>query len=211
MKQMFIAIVASISFISCQKDVIKNLSEEESRIYITNRDSSADFTTYKTISIVDSVLVIENNQALGKALTDYDARVIAAIKAVLQQRGFQLVDRASNPDLGVTVSRVYNTTTVLNYPSYWDSYGGYYDPSYWGYGGYSYYDPLYYGPSYYDYYQVTQGALTIDVLDLKNAKNTNSIRPVWSAVARGGDLFNPNKAEQFINALFEQSPYLKTN
>ena len=38
---------------SCSKDPLKNLSEEESRIYITNRDSTADFALYKTYSIAD--------------------------------------------------------------------------------------------------------------------------------------------------------------
>jgi hypothetical protein len=99
----------------------------------------------------------------------------------------------------------------MSYPSYWSDYGSYYDPYYWGYGGYSYYDPYYYGPSYYNVYQVTEGALSIDVLNLRDAKEGNSIRPVWSALARGSGVFNSANAAGSVQAFFDQSPYLVTN
>jgi hypothetical protein len=201
-----------MSFTACQKDPLKSLSAEESRIYITNHDSTADFSSFKTFSIADSVVVIEDNQGLGKELSTYDAAVIDAVKSSMQQRGYQLVPKDQEPDLGINVSRVYNNYTgVMSYPSYWDYYGSYYDPFYWGYGGYNYYDPIYYGPSYYSYYQVTQGALTVDILNLRDAKNDNTIRPVWSALARGQGVFGVGNAQGHVNMFFEQSPYLLTN
>jgi hypothetical protein len=199
-------------FTACTKDPLKNLNAEESRIYITNHDSTADFSSFKTFSVADSVGVIEDNQGLGKDLTEYDAAVIEAVKSVMQERGYQLVSRDQHPDLGINVSRVYNNYTgIINYPSYWDYYGSFYDPFYWGYGGMGYYDPIYYGPGYYDYYQVTQGALTVDILNLRDAQNTNSIRPVWSALARGEGVFGVANTQKHVNAFFEQSPYLLTN
>ena len=99
----------------------------------------------------------------------------------------------------------------MSYPSYWDYYGSSYDPFYWGYGGYSYYNPIYYGPTYYSTYQVTQGALTIDILNLKDAKDDNTIHPVWSAIARGTGVFNSANVESQVKAFFDQSPYLATN
>ncbi|MBA4166708.1 MAG: DUF4136 domain-containing protein [Chitinophagaceae bacterium] len=204
--------IVALAFTGCQKDPLKNLTASESRIYITNRDSSLDFSSFKTFSVADSVLVIQDGQGGGKALTDYDAAMVSALKAALVKRGFQEVDRSASPDLGFNISRVYSTSTgVISYPSYWRDYGSYYDPYYWGYGGYSYYDPSYYGPSYYDVYQVTEGALTIDGLNLKDAKTGNTIRPVWSAVARGTSVFNTGNSNSEVQSFIDQSPYLVKN
>src|SRR5690349_16743662 len=78
---------------SCTKDPVNNLSEEESRIYITNSNPSAQFSNYKTYSIVDSVAVITDNKLEGKAITAYDAQLISSLKEAMQQRGFTLVDK----------------------------------------------------------------------------------------------------------------------
>jgi hypothetical protein len=204
--------LVAMAFTSCQKDPLKNLTAGEGRIYITNHDSSLNFSSFKTFNVADSVGVIQNDQGTGKELTDYDAGVIAALKAALVKRGFQEVARSAAPDLGITVSRVYNTSTgVMSYPSYWSDYGSYYDPNYWGYGGYGYYNPSYYGPSYYNVYQVTEGALTIDALDLKDAKQGNTIRPVWSALSKGTGVFNSGNTALQVQAFMDQSPYLVTN
>lgn len=211
---LLMGIVAAMvfAFSGCQKDPLKNMTASESRIYITSRDSSVNFSDFKTFSIADSVGVIEDNRGLGMSREPYDAAVIDAVRAAMVSRGFTEVDRSATPDLGITVSRVYsNYTGVMSYPNYWDSYGGFYDPFYWGYGGYSYYDPTYYGPNFYTTYQVTQGALSIDMLNLKDAREDNTIRPVWSALSRGTGVFNSAAIDIQVDAFFEQSPYLTTN
>lgn len=198
------ASVAALS--SCTKDPLKDMTEEESRIYITNHDSTANFNSYKTYSIVDSVLLVDNNRYAGKEATAWDQQVISAVQSALNARGFVRVDRSQNPDLGVNVSRVYNTTTdVVDYGYYWDNYGGYNDPYYWGYSGYGYYFPDSYGV-----YQSTEGALSIDMLDLKNASTNGKIRGVWNGLVRGEGIFNTSNVQRQIQALFDQSPYLKT-
>jgi hypothetical protein len=207
-----LAAATAVMFAACQKDPMKNLTTSESRIYITNRDSTVSFSEFKTFSVADSVGVIEDNQGIGKSNDDFDINVIAKVREHLESRGFTEVSRDDSPDLGITDTRIYsNYTGIVSYPGYWGGYGGFYDPYYWGYGGYSYYDPIYYGPNYYSTYQVTQGALAIDMLNLKDAKDDNTIRPVWSALSRGSQVFNPATAEIQVNAFFEQSPYLVTN
>lgn len=204
-----LVVLAAMLIVSCQKDPLKNLSASESRIYITNHDSTADFSRFSTFSIADSVGVIEDNQGQGKALTAYDAAVIDAVRSQMEGRGYRQVARAEDPDLGITVSRVYNNYTgLISYPAYWDRYGSFYDPFYWGYGGYDYYSPYYYGPTFYSTYQVTQGALTVDMLNLKDAKDGNTIHPVWSALARGTGTFNVANTEMQVKTFFDQSPYL---
>src|SRR3954447_24788395 len=97
-------------FTGCTKDPVGNLSEEETRIYITDHDSTASFSAYKTFSISDSVAVI-NDRNVSKEITATDLAFINAVKAELQAKGYTLVDKSASPDLGVNVSRVYNTST----------------------------------------------------------------------------------------------------
>ena len=51
-------------FTSCAKDPLANLTSEESRIYITDHDSTANFSAFKTFSIADSVAVINDGQVI---------------------------------------------------------------------------------------------------------------------------------------------------
>lgn len=191
----------------CRKDPLKNLTNDESRIYISNYDTTANFAGYTTFSIVDSVDVIQDNQLYGRERAAFDSTVIAAVSQNMQQRGYQLVSRETAPDLTINVSRVYNTTTgVFSYGDYWDYYGGYYDPFYWGYGGYGYYPPYY----SVGVYSIQSGGLEIDLLDLKNATNNgNKIKPIWTGLARGEDVFRTANAAAEVKALFDQSAYLK--
>ena len=192
---------------SCTKEPLNNLTEDESRIYITNHDSAAVFSTYKTFSIVDSVSVIDNNRLEKKALTDYDAAVIEALKARLQQQGYTPVNKDQSPDLGINVSRIYNTYTgIVSYPDYWGNYYGYWDPFYWGYPGYGYGFPTYYGS-----YQITEGALSIDALDLKDAGADKKIKGVWMGLVRGSGVFRTQNVTNHINSLFDQSEYFKAS
>jgi hypothetical protein len=198
--------VAGLALLSsCTKDPLDNITEEESRIYITNRDSSANFSTYKTYSIVDSVSVIDNNRFAGKQTTSWDLAIIAALRSAMESRGFVRVDKAQSPDLGINISRLYSTTTnLVNLSDYYGGYGGYYDPYYWGYGGYNYYFPPAYG-----YYQSTEAMASIDILDLKNASGSGSIKGVWNGLIRGSGIFNSNTVNSQVTALFDQSPYIK--
>lgn len=192
-----------LAMTSCKKDVVKNLEGDEGQIYVTNHSDSVNFSSFKTFSIADSVPVIQNNRYLGKELSTSDAAYIQAVKDQLTARGYTLVNKNQNPDLGVTVSQVYNTSTgVIDYGAY---YGGY-DPYYWGYGGYGYYYPSYYGT-----YSITEGAMSIDVFDLKDASESKSIKAVWSGLLRGSGVFSVSAANTGVKALFDQSSYFKAN
>lgn len=193
-------------FFGCTKDALNNLNDEESRIYVTNNDSTANFNSFKTYSISDSVDVLDNGFSY-KDLTSLDQAYIDAVNKYMQQRGYVLVSKSSNPDIGINVNRIYNTTTgYFGYADYWDYYDGYWDPYYWGYGGYGYYVPAGYG-----LYQITEGAMSIDMLDLKNAAAKGKIDIVWNGLIRGEGIFSASNADEIVKALFDQSTYLQTN
>ena len=192
---------------SCTKDPIKNLSDDESRIYITNYDSTIQFGAFKTFSISDSVAVISDGKLKEKTQPNADAALISAVKDNMQQRGYQLVDKNNNPDLGISVNKIISTQTgVMSYPSYWGYYNTFWDPYYWGYGGYDYYFPY----STYAVYQIKEGALSIDMVDLKDVNANKEIKGIWNGLIRGEAIFNSANAANQIKALFDQSPYLKS-
>lgn len=196
----------TVGAMSCSKEPLNNLTPEESRIYITNHDSSTNFSSYKTYNLVDSVAIIDNGHAT-KELTADDQAYIDAVDNYMQQRGYTKVSKDQSPDLAVTVNQIFQTATgVVSYGDYYDYYGGYWDPYYWGYSGYDYYVPY-----AYSVYQVTDGAISIDMLDLKDANSNNKISLVWNGLIRGEGIFNASAANAQVKALFDQSAYIQTN
>lgn len=194
----------STVFTSCTKDPVSNLSNDESRIYITEHDSTVNFSNYKTYSISDSVAVIDNQNATHE-LTASDQAYIDAVKKYMNTAGYQLVSKDATPDLGVDVNHIVNTSTgVISYGNYWNDYGGYWDPYYWGYPDYGYYIPY-----AYSVYQIKEGAISVDLLDLKNASKNDKINVVWTGLIRGSGIFDASVADAQVKALFDQSPYLK--
>ena len=189
---------------NCTKDPLDNLNQEESRIYVTNYDTTVSFSNYKTFRIADSIAIVTNNQLQGRERTAVDAQFIDAVVNNLQQRGYVRVPSGQVADLGVTVSAITNTSTqVVSYRDYGNFYGGYWDPFYWDYPGYSYYAPTYYG-----IYETGETALAVDMVDLKNATNNNNqLNVIWSGLIRGSGIFSGNVSSQ-VNALFNQSSYL---
>lgn len=206
-KQVFLVgfLGLAAAFTSCSKDPLSGLTQEESRIYITDHDSSKNFASYSTFRVSDSVTVVENGRKTSVQLNEADRSFVDAVKSELTARGYQQISKDSTPDLGVNVTRVYNTSTgIVSYDDYYGAYGNYYDPFYWGYGGYSYYSPYSYAT-----YRVTEGALAVDILDLKNAPAANKIEVVWTGLIRGSGIFNGSAAASQVKALFDQSGYLK--
>lgn len=189
----------------CKKEPLNNLTTDESRIYITDHDSSINFSNYHTFSVSDSAALIKNGK-VEKQLDDVDLAYISAVKSAMQSRGYVLVDKNDHPDLGINVNNIVSTSTgVISNGSYWDDYGSYWDPYYWGYPGYNYYPPY-----AYSVYRITEGAISVDMVDLKNASKTDSLKVVWTGLIRGSGIFDKTVAVSQVQALFDQSPYLKT-
>lgn len=198
--------VTAVLFSSCRKEPLNDMTADESRIYVTNYDEQADFTTFKTFSIVDSVAVISNREGSKKELTQYDQQLLAQLKSQMQGRGYTLVDKAAKPDIAMNVSRIDNTSTSIGYnPGYWSGWPGYWDAGYWGYPGWNYWFP-----SYYSVFRYNEKSVAIDLVDLKNAKEgSNQLTAVWNAMLRGTGVWNSNNLDAMVKALFDQSQYLK--
>ncbi len=203
--------MTAIVFSSCSKDPLNNMSAEDSQVYITQRDSSVDFSNFHTFSIVDSVAVA-NNSGEGKELTSGDITLLKLIKKHMQDRGFELVDSTQNPDLGINVTRIsYTFLNAVPYPyDYW-SYPGYGGGGFWGYPGYDYYFPPSFGyyPPMFRYYNTQSDMMVIDIINLKDVGKDEKLEGVWNASLKGAGVLNPDYYPKEIKAIFEQSPYLK--
>ena len=202
---MAVGILMLVAF-GCKKDPLDHMTVDESRIYITDHDSTLNFGSFKTFSVSDSVARIENGEA-SMQLNDADVAYISAVKQEMKSRGFTQVSKDADPDLGLVVNRIISTSTgVISYGSYWDRYSYYWDPYYWGYPGYGYYLPYQYAV-----YQLREGAVSVDMVDLKNANTNKKLNVVWTGLIRGTGIYNADVAASQVKALFDQSPYLKTN
>jgi hypothetical protein len=104
------------------------------------------------------------------------------------------------------VSRLYTDYSgVISYDDFWNVYGGYWDPYYWGFGGYGYYFPY-----VFDTYTVRDGALSINMIDLKNPDTASKkLHSIWTAIGRGVGIFDPSNVNEEVNAFFSQSTYLR--
>ena len=108
MKRMLFALLGLALLSSCSKDAVRNLDPDETNLYITNKDEAVSFASYKTFALSDSAVVIRNNQLVEKIRTDFDAAFIDALAAQMTARGYTRVSHDNNPDLGLTVNRIYN-------------------------------------------------------------------------------------------------------
>jgi hypothetical protein len=209
MKRMHITTLLSLVLIivSCRKDAVKNLDSKEGIVYVTDHDSSVNFSNYLSFRIADSVSVIRDGQLVGREYDSYESGLITALSQALTQRGFQLeTDHTEQPDIGINITKlVTNQTGVISYYDYWGGYNSYWDPYYWGYGGYDYYFPYAIGT-----YTFQQAALSIDMLDLKNPDTAgNKLHSIWTGLVYGSGIFNSNNVNELVQNLFNQSPYLQ--
>jgi len=200
-KASLLILAAAFGIMSCSKDPISDLSTEETLVYVTNHDKAANYTQYKTFSIVDSVLVVENGQA-GTALTELDRDVLVRIMTNMEKLGYKYVRPQDKPDVGINASWISNTyLNVVSQPLS-NYYGGY-----WGGGGFGY------GyPNYYQYYQTNENYWLISMLDFKNPNTVDkTFNVVWDAQIRGAGINDRQFVDTMVDSIFGQSSYLKIN
>ncbi|WP_460669757.1 DUF4136 domain-containing protein [Larkinella ripae] len=192
---------------SCRPDPISDLTPEDSQVFITNRDRSINFASYKTFSLPDSVLEISNDQA-QLSMTGLEPPFLSRLAQELTSRGFQRVERRDSTDLGVAVMRINNSYVGVNsmpFSSYYLDYWGY-----GGLGGWGGYSPYY--PNYYSLYEVSESYWMIQLIDLKSPNTTDQeLNVIWQAQIRGSGIFDAASIDSMLTRVFEQSAYLRVN
>lgn len=213
MKKMNRALLGSLAlsmvlFTSCRKlPPLDNLSSDF--VVQTNFDTSADFASYKTFAVRDTITLATDNP--NDSLW-YDADAQTLVNEVVNQMeayGYTQVPINEKPDLGLQLIAVRNRTIYGVAPGYWWGFPGYADPCYWGNcSGYPYWYPYWYT------FSITTGGLIIEMADLKDAPKIQKLNIVWSGTGSGllGDSksFFINQCNATIDQAFAQSQYLNT-
>ncbi len=178
-------------------------------VVVTHYDPEADYQTYTTFAVADTVAHLGNpsgsDDGISKAI---DPIIIDEITAQMIRMGYTLESDPENnpPDLfmlpGITVSTW--TGYVPGYPWY---------PGY-GWGGWYPYYPWYpgYMPGYT--YSYDTGTIIIDMADVATLDGeTGDIEVIWTSgitgVVSGSSSSNYDRVEGGIRQAFDQSPYLK--
>lgn len=213
MKRAIPILLMAVAFTACQKEPDMNQLSSDLIVY-TNYDKSANFNGYLTYAIPDSIMVLDD-ESKPTYFPANDTRTIAINKAInseMATRGYSLTNNPSEADLGIQVSYVKDTNTIVSYasnnPYWWYGYnyywpGSYWNPYWWGWG------PSYSYPISYTY---TVGSLIIEIIALSDANPTTKKIPViWTAYMAGiltSNQMNINRTVAGIYQAFEQSPYI---
>lgn len=198
--QPFVCVCIGIVMFACGKDPIADLSPEDSQVFITNYLSTANYGSYKTFSISDSIFT-QKNQQIGVSTGSIAQLMVNKTVSNLTQRGYTRIPRGAKPDLGVNIIYITESQTnvVANNNAYWGNYYGY------G-GGYN----LYY-PTSYSFYQTVENYWYIEIIDLKNISTNNNATIIWNAQIRGNGLLDNDLLLTMVDKVFAQSQYLKNN
>ncbi|HEY8402621.1 MAG TPA: DUF4136 domain-containing protein [Cytophagaceae bacterium] len=210
----FLQIGLAGSMSSClAPDPMSDLEPEERDLYVTNRDVSADFSNYKTYFLLDSVQSIIREGGVTDTVVQNAPLILETIDIELQNVGFAKAATSQEADLGIAVSvlRFSEEAPALFYP-YVNGAGftGYVSPALYGFPDFTFVFPTYYG-----YYEIQAGSISIDMYDLKTARQPGqtTINVIWSAVLAGSlTASQGNQEQRIVNAIkaaFAQSPYLK--
>ncbi|MCH5329057.1 MAG: DUF4136 domain-containing protein [Coprobacter sp.] len=208
MKRIVPVLLGVFLLAACEKEPDTGRLSNSFLVY-TDYDRAADFGSFLTFYIPDSILLISGSKD-AKYWDDVNAlRIIGTCVSNLESRGYVRVDEKELADLGVQLSYVEDTYYFTNYnnPYWWWDYPGYWYPGYWGnWGGW-----------YYPYsvtYNYSVGSLLAELIDLDGEEGSTQKLPViWDAymtgLLSGSNRLNASLAVEAVNQAFAQSPYLK--
>ena len=185
----------------------KDRSIEDFDIVGTKFEETADFQSYKTYHLYDSIIVIyDTTEEKPEYPAEAAAIVLDNIKSNLLAYGWIEANATDTPDVYIE-SATWNSTVqgVTYYPGW--GYPGWGYPGYPGYPGWGYPG---YGTSYYSY---TTGTITISMMDVKNYDFDDSAPMViWNAGINGvltsSNSSTLSRVDFSVNQAFIQSAYL---
>jgi Domain of unknown function (DUF4136) len=176
----------------------------ESDLVITANEKGKVYKGEYRTYYMDSVRHIVSGGA--EIDTTNDDKILALVRKNFNALGWQEI---ADPNVETPDVYIVNTSIkAKNTGSY--VWGGYpwYGPGYGWWGGWYPYYPYYPSVGYYSY---QTGSLLIEMLDVKNADPIEErIGVIWNGAAQGllEGSYIQSRAENLINQIFTQSPYL---
>ena len=102
--------VFAVTLASCEKDPDMDKLDNNYLVY-TNYDKKADFKTFETYYLPDSILVIGDKENAEYWKDENAQEILSAYVANMNSRGYIRVDDREEADLGLQVSYVRSTYT----------------------------------------------------------------------------------------------------
>ena len=207
---------------SCQKDPDMSKLDNDFVVY-TDHDSKADFKSFTTFYVPDSVLLIGSSEKPQYWTATEADDIITTLIGNMESRGYTRTMDKESADLGLQVSFVENVNYFTNWYNdynnnyWWWGYPGYWTPNYWrpGWGpswGYDWHDWYY---PYATVYSYSVGSLLAEMVDLKSPapKADTKLPVIWTAymsgLLSGSDKLDTQLCIRALDQAFVQSSYLR--
>lgn len=191
MKRFIMILMLVLPLAACRKEPDMGKTDGGYMVY-TAYDTSADFSSFNTFVVADSMLVMDSGRY--SYVRETDSRTVRTIldeyRAQMTALGYQEVDSRADADLGLQVSYIEDTQHFVDFvpsdPYWWWGYPGYWSPSWWG-GYYGSWAPYSY-PVSYSY--TTHSFLTemVDLTPLTGDPETDKdirLEIVWNSYLDG--------------------------
>ena len=178
---------------------------EDYDVAITNYDKGADFSSFSTFAIPDTIVYFANDKN-AKLDHQFDEQIIQVVTDNFIKQGYTKVENPETASFIVTVSAFSN----VNYSYYIDNWYNNWN-WYWGWWPGGAFNPYYpwYPVSVYAY---QSGSVVIDMIST-TARSDNKVNVIWSGIAdgllQGTQQSIINRVNTQLNQCFIQSPYLK--
>lgn len=205
MRKMLFFACLLLGLSACEKDPDMNQLDADLVVY-TDYDKGADFGSYKTYFLPDSILEVGGYRATY--WKDENAKaIINKVAAEMDARGYTRIldsEKKEEANVGLQLSYVAQTTQVIT-----GGYcGGWWDYGFWGpWSGWYYPYPV--------SYSYNTNTLVMEMVDLTADEGgaQKNLPVVWYASASGfqySGQFNQMMLQNSVVQAFEQSPYIKS-
>lgn len=208
MKKLIPILIAVFAFSACEKEPDSD-KLEDGTLVLTEYQQGANFSSFSTFFIPDSILQIDSNKGDTTYLTaDYAQAIRSTFIQNMTSRGYVNTTDKSTADLGIQISYVKESYYLTTPGAPW-RYDGYWWPGYWNgsWRGFSWYYP------YAVTYSYHVGSIIADMINLNGSAVSGKLPIIWNAYISGLILpnggFNTSKAQAGISQAFTQSSYLK--
>jgi len=229
-----VALTGSLFFSSCYK-YHDDTYLDELDITLTYYNTDADFQSYSTFAIRDSV-GLYTNYLTDNQIKDFykpggtSENIREYVKQKFTAEGYTFVDADQQADFYVNLFTAFiDNTYIVSNPGWWYGYYPYY--SYY----YYYWYPWYGYGWYYSVYNYQSGTLLVEMTDgvslrayrtwaegktpeeIQNASEDDvpDVQTNWQALINGfagtSAEYNKDRAQRGIDEAFAQSPYLMKN
>lgn len=203
MKRLFLlpAFVAALFIASCEKDPDMDKLDNDYLVY-TNYDEGTDFGKFNTYYVIDSILIIGNNEKTEYWKNENSKKIINAYADRLEAAGYTRVGHTKDAEIVLQLSYISATYYFNSYDGpWWNSY-----PGYWNWGGWGWYYP------YSVTYSYSTGSIIGELVDTRSvAPHKDKLTVIWNSYICG--LLNNNnlsysRTMEAISQAFRQSPYI---